>query len=231
MEGVAAMQAPIANDDELMPASFSGAAAIETETGIFFELAEIQTVATGNNRQTFRISTHEIPAQYRHYAAPKVSRDVYLLARVYDWGKLNLIAGKARIFYDNTYVGETYINPKQTTDTLDLSLGIDPGIAIERTRIKDYSEVKTLNNHKRETLALQIKVRNSRSKEISLLLEDQVPISSNNEIEVELKETTGGIFDEQTGKLSWQFNIKPEETVVKKLTYSVKYPKDRIINL
>ena len=49
--------------------------------------------------------------------------------------------------------------------------------------------------------------------------------------EVELLEISSGLHDKDYGKISWKFNLKPAETKELKLSYSVKYPKDKQINL
>jgi hypothetical protein len=60
---------------------------------------------------------------------------------------------------------------------------------------------------------------------------DQIPISSNSDIEVEAAELSGGRHNAQTGEIKWDLNIKPQESRQLVLTYSVKYPKDKNVIL
>ena len=56
-----------------------------------------------------------------------------------------------------------------------------------------------------------------------------MPISKNSKIEVELIEATGATVDTVTGKIVWKLEVNPAETKKVKLRYSVRYPKDMII--
>ena len=64
--------------------------------------------------------TIDVPANYKHYAVPKMDKDPYLLAEIADWEKLNLLPSDANIIVEGTYVGKSFIDPNSTTDTLTL---------------------------------------------------------------------------------------------------------------
>ncbi len=60
-------------------------------------------------------------------------------------------------------------------------------------------------------------------------MEDQVPVSLNNQIEVSLSDLGGAHREEATGKLTWELQIKAGET--KKMVYGfeVKFPKGKVV--
>jgi hypothetical protein len=58
-----------------------------------------------------------------------------------------------------------------------------------------------------------------------------VPVSSNSSINVETTELSGGHLNQQTGEIKWDLELKPQESRQIIFTYSVKYPKDKIIIL
>jgi hypothetical protein len=62
-----------------------------------------------------------------------------------------------------------------------------------------------------------------------MLLKDQYPLSSDKEIEIELLEKDGAKVNKETGILTWEVNLKPNETKKIRISYAVKYPKDKII--
>jgi len=57
------------------------------------------------------------------------------------------------------------------------------------------------------------------------LLEDQLPISSDGEIEVAMLEISGAELEKNTGKLSWNIKLAPGESKTITLGYSIKTPK------
>ena len=66
---------------------------------------------------------------------------------------------------------------------------------------------------------------------MNITLNDQIPVSSNSSISVDAIELSGGKLNQQTGEIKWDLEIKQQETRQIVLTYSVKYPKDKTVNL
>ena len=188
-------------------------------------------VPTNGKAQTATIATQEINAGYKHYAVPKLDKDVYLLAEIADWGKLNLMPGEANIIFEGTYVGKSFIDPNSTNDTLNLTLGRDKRVIIKRDKLIDYSSVKFLGSNKLQKFTYQLTVKNAKKEAINLLLKDQFPLTTNKEIEVELIDDGGAEVNSDLGVLNWKLNLAAGETRKIKFTYSVKYPKDKVLNL
>lgn len=188
-------------------------------------------VPTNGKAQTATIATQEINAGYKHYAVPKLDKDVYLLAEIADWGKLNLMPGEANIIFEGTYVGKSFIDPSSTNDTLNLTLGRDKRVVVKRDKLIDYSSVKFLGSNKLQKFTYQLTVKNTKKEAINLLLKDQFPLTTNKEIEVELIDDGGAEVNTDIGVLNWKLNLAAGETRKIKFTYSVKYPKDKVLNL
>ena len=60
---------------------------------------------------------------------------------------------------------------------------------------------------------------------------DQVPVSNNKDIEVEVIEVSGAKQDLINGYLNWEVKLEPGETKKYLIKYSVKFPKDKNVNL
>ena len=63
-----------------------------------------------------------------------------------------------------------------------------------------------------------------------MLLKDQFPVSTNKEIEVEILETSGGSLNSENGVVSWKVDLAAGESKKLRISYSLKFPKDKIIN-
>src|SRR5690554_7388635 len=79
------------------------------------------------------------------------------------------------------YVGKTFVNANANKDELTLSLGKDPNISVSRTLISDKSGTKMLSSRKVQDFVYEISVRNNKREHISIVVEDQIPISSNSD--------------------------------------------------
>jgi TonB-dependent SusC/RagA subfamily outer membrane receptor len=201
----------------------------EQELNVSFDIDIPYDILSNGKAHSVSLKDIKIPATYKYYAAPKAEKEAFLMAELNDYAKYNLLPGEANIVFEGMYVGKTMINPNQTQDTLNLSMGRDKKISIKRERITDKSGTKFLSSYKEQTFTYDITVRNNKKEEINMLLKDQYPLSTDKEITVELLDKDGAKANEETGILSWEIKLKPNETKKYRISYKVKYPKDKII--
>lgn len=201
----------------------------EQELNVSFDIDIPYDILSNGKAHSVSLKDIKIPATYKYYAAPKVEKEGFLMAELNDYAKYNLLPGEANIVFEGMYIGKTMINPNQTQDTLNLSMGRDKKISIKRERITDKSGTKFLSSYKEQTFTYDIIVRNNKKEEINMLLKDQYPLSTDKEITVELLDKDGAKANEETGILTWEIKLKPNETKKHRISYKVKYPKDKII--
>jgi len=201
------------------------------ETTISFDIALPYTIPSDGKIQTVEIQRLTAPAEYKYVTLPKLSQLAYLTANITDWAKLSLQSGEATLYFENSFVGKSYLNANQLTDTLTISLGTDNSILVKRIKRKDFTSTKIIGSNKTETYSFLLTVRNNKSNIIKITLNDQIPVSSNSGITIESVELSGGRYNPQTGEIKWDLEIKPQETKEVVLTYSVKYPKDKTVIL
>lgn len=188
-------------------------------------------ILSNNKPARIDVQSQSVDARYTYYTAPKLSEYAYLIAQLTDWEKYNLMSAPLYIFIENSYIGQSDINADITKDTLQISLGIDKNISVKRQLVKKYNEKKIIGNHRKETRGYEIVVRNKKKYPIDIIIEDQIPLSSLQEIEIELLESSNANYDKTTGKLQWKLTLQPDEEKKIQFKFSVKYPKDKIINL
>ncbi len=196
-------------------------------TSMRFDVEIPYDIPSGGEAKTIEVQRIELPAEYNFQTVPKLDQNAFLMAGIHDWEQYNLLDGDANLYFENTFVGTSYINPGMVKDTLRLSLGRDQGIVVTREKRKDYSGNKFLGNNRVETRSWEISIRNTKSEAVDIKVLDQVPVSQDKEIEVKVTELSGGKLDSLKGEVSWNLNIKPGETRKLVLSYEVKYPKDR----
>lgn len=188
-------------------------------------------VPSNGKQQIATLKETSIPAFYKFYSVPKLEKEVYLLAEVSEWEKLNLLPGEANIIFEGTYVGKSFIDPGSTSDTLNLTLGKDKRIQVKREKVTDFSSVKFLGTNKLQTITYDITVKNNKKDAVNLILKDQYPISTNKDIEVELLESSAAANNTEIGVLTWQTELAPGESKKFRISYSAKYPKGKVLNL
>lgn len=199
------------------------------ETTVSFDVAIPYTIASDGKIQTIEIQRTTTPAEYKYVTVPKVASLAYLTSNITDWAKFSLQSGEATLYFENTFVGKSYLDVNQLTDTLSLSLGTDNSIIIKRDKRKDYTTKRVIGTNKTETYSYLITIRNNKQEQILITLNDQVPLSSNSGITVDHVELSGGKLNHLTGEIKWDLELKPQETRQIILTYSVRYPRDKTV--
>ena len=189
------------------------------------------SIPSSNLAEVVHIQNIEVPAKFEYQTVPKLDKDVFLVARVYGWEEYNLLNGASRLYFEKTFVGESYLDVQFTQDTLGLSLGRDKNIVVSRDKIAEQSGMSSIGGSKKEVREFKIQVRNNKSQPVLLKISDQVPVSTNKKISVKVDEDSDAMRDETTGMMKWMVNLEPSKTKEYMIKYTVSYPSEKIVNL
>lgn len=194
-----------------------------------FEILTPYTIPSDGQEYQVEIQKYEMAAEYNYVAIPKLDADAFLTAKITGWEDLSLSPGGANIYFDGAYVGESFINPAESNDTLEISLGRDKRIVVKREKLKDLSGNKLFGGNKERNLSYDITIKNGKKEAISLILLDQIPVTMQKDIEVKIEELSGAEYNSETGEVKWKIQLPAGETTKKRLAFKVKYPKDKQI--
>jgi uncharacterized protein (TIGR02231 family) len=200
---------------------------VKTTIATKFDLKIPYSISKNGTPETVDIQNSNIPTKFELGAVPKYDTDAFLVAKIFDWSKFNLISGKANVYLDGSFVGETFINTENLEDTLKISMGRDKKVLVKREEIEEFKNSKQSGSTIKMNKTFKITVRNTKNEAVRIILEDQIPVSQDSKIEVELTDGQGAIVDAQTGKLTWDLQFNPNENKEIIVKYLVKYPKDK----
>ncbi len=221
MDGKYTTNAPTAS------VSYNYTATIQKETSTTHQyiIATPYTIVSDGKSHKVDVAQHSVAAAYKYITVPKADATAFLIAQITGWEKLNLLPGEASIFFEDAFVGNSFIDTENANDTMDLSLGSDKSIIINRSKSNELSKKIVLGADKSTEITWEIKVRNTKSKAITIIIKDQVPVSINKEIDVNVPEIKEGQLEAETGIVKWEYTINPGEEKVIRFGYKVKYPK------
>ncbi|KXX69405.1 mucoidy inhibitor MuiA family protein [Flammeovirga sp. SJP92] len=186
-----------------------------------------QTILSNNKTTTMSFRASNLDAEFEYQSIPKMSENVFLIGKISDWYKAELIDGEVNVYLENSYVGKSNINTEQFKDTLDISFGIDNNISIKREKLSEFSANQFIGSNRRETIAFKLSLRNNKNYPVSTMVYDQIPVSTIKGIQVEMLEVSNGKVDKLTGKIEWKVDLKPNENKDLIIKYAVKYPKEK----
>lgn len=173
------------------------------------------------------IQNKSLKGNYKYSAVPKLDINAFLMAEVTELSDMNLIAGSSRIYFDGSFIGKSVLNPDAFADTLQLSLGKDRSVIINRKKLKDKTKERIFVDEKTILTTYELKIKNNKSTAINLELTDQIPLSQFKNIKVTLIDSDGAILNEETGLLTWKMNLKALESKTILFSYELKAPKSK----
>lgn len=203
----------------------------ERATSFEFSISVPYTIPSDGKNHQVGVQEQELTSTYKYYCTPKLDLDAFLFAQVTGWEGLNLLAGPAYIYFEGTYVGESLLDLAGVGDTMDISLGRDKGVTVQRTKRKDFSQRQVVGGKRVESVGWEIAVRNNKAQPIDLVITDQYPVAVRSEIEVKLDDNGGAQVNTEKGFLTWKVKVEPRTNQKWTFGYSVKVPKERMVML
>jgi len=204
---------------------------VQRTTSFEFPISVPYTIPSDGQNHLVGVQEEELTSTYKYYCTPKLDLDAFLVAQVTGWEGLNLLAGPAYIYFEGTYVGESLLDLNGVGDTLDISLGRDQGVTVQRTKRKEFCTRQVLGSKRVESVGWEIAVRNNKPQPVNLVITDQYPVPVRSEIEVKLDESGGAIVKADKGFLTWKVSVEPRTNQKWNFGYSVKVPKEQVVVL
>ena len=202
----------------------------ENQLTTSFVVSTPYDIYSNQKPQAVQLKQYELPATYSYFTAPRLDSSAFLVAKIFDWQKYNLLPGEANLIIDNNFAGSSYINPNSTEDSLTLSLGRDERIITKRERIDEEGSTSFFGKSQKRIYTYEISVRNSRKEAVTIDVKEQFPLSTEKDIEIKLLETSGAQVNDDKGELTWNIHLKSGETKKVRVSYSVKMPKDKKVS-
>lgn len=197
------------------------------ELTLYMPLTVEYDIPSDNEPHLVGVGDFKLPTRYKYYTVPKVDDNVYLISYISGWQKLNLIEGETSIYYNGAFLGDATLSTRYSNSELEVSLGFEKGIQITKVKKEDKEAEKTIGTNRTAHMMYDIDVRNNKNKDIEIEIVDQVPVSGDDDINVEIQNISGATMDQQNGKLSWNLKMKPAQYQKLSIEFTVKYPRDK----
>jgi uncharacterized protein (TIGR02231 family) len=169
---------------------------------------------------TVKLSKNSFNADFSLICIPKYSESAFLRAGFTLDNNAPLVPGSYSSFVDGVFSGRGEMKHVEPGQKMTLDLGIDEGIHVERKETQAFHD-KTLVGKERVTYSYEVTIENTRNHKSSITLKDQIPISRDKAIEVDLIKTDPEVKPDQDGILTWVLNMEPKQKKKAVLTFSI----------
>ena len=216
--------------EEVVVTAYAGFNVNANELNTSYDIDIPYDILSNNEDHLISLYQQKIPADYQYFTAPNYRREAYLLAKIKDFSKYNLVSAPASVIFENMYIGETRVSPDQTNNEMNITLGNDPKISIRREEVQDKSGEKFLSSYREKVVTYDLVIKNNKKEQISIEVKDRFPLSNNEAVKIEVLDKSGAAKDDEKGFLTWNIKLSPSETKKLRVSYKVRYPKDYTIN-
>jgi len=183
--------------------------------------------STGERRRSF-LASWKLDASLRRVAVPTLDPRAWITAKSKNDTGAPLLPGPVELFVEGAFVGRTQMTEIPEGGELELAFGADPRIRIER-KVLD----RTRDDHgvfsKRERITYRIRttVKSHYREKVEVDLIDQLPVSRDEDIEVELLDVITAGWKEDPGKpgvRTWKVEVPAGGERVVEVGYRVSHP-------
>jgi uncharacterized protein (TIGR02231 family) len=161
-------------------------------------------------------------------AVPKRDEKAYLYAKLTIAKGTPLLPGQIALFRDATFVGNGRIPLLAPGEEHELGFGIDDSVRVRHVVAEEKrGESGIITTSKTDARSYRITVKNLHERPIPVTVLDQIPVSQNADIKVELTGKTAPTkrdVDDKRGILAWEMTLAPDEERAIEFGYRVTWP-------
>ncbi|WP_202868693.1 DUF4139 domain-containing protein [Kribbella antibiotica] len=172
------------------------------------------------------IASVELDTSLDYITAPVRSTDVHLRATVVNSGTHTFPAGKASVFHESDFVGSSALPLWAPGEEVELALGLDDRIRVDRKLTRRTATKATLGSTRRREVEYATQIENHTPRAAHITVLDQLPVPRDHEIAV--KPTTATPDPTETtdlGIITWQLDLEPGESTTIHLGFRVESAK------
>jgi len=197
----------------------------ESGANQIYEVARpIEVPADGNPHKT-SIARFDLDADLDYLAVPVLAAEAYLRATVTNSSPVMLLPGPARVFRDGQFTGETRLETIAPGEEFELQLGVDDQIRIERKLHRRATSKAVIGGTRTVDVAYETTVRNHRVGAARISVHDHIPVSTDGDIKVRLRETSPSPAEQtDLGELTWELTLEAGRSATIRHRFTVEHP-------
>jgi uncharacterized protein (TIGR02231 family) len=159
---------------------------------------------------------------------PKRDQKAFLYAKMAMARGTPILPGQVSLFRDNTFVGNGRLPQLAPGEEHELGFGVDDSVRVRHTIAEEKrAETGIITSSKTDTRNYRVTVKNLHVRPIPVTVIDQIPVSQNADIKIELLGKTPPTkrdLDDKRGVLAWELTLQPDEEKAVEFGYRTTWP-------
>ena len=193
--------------------------------GLVYRIPRPLAVPADGGPHKTSIGRFGLNAALDHLAVPVLAPEAYLRATVTNTSPLLLLPGPARVFHGTQFVGETSLATVAAGEEFELQLGVDDQIRVERKLRRRSTGKAVIGGTRTIDVGYEITVENHRTGKTVVSVHDRIPVSTDGDIRVRLRETSPApVTQTDLGELTWELSLDGGQEATVRYRFSVEHP-------
>ena len=200
---------------------------------VLFRIPGRVSVGASEGARSLLISSATIVPDLAVRSAPVIDPTAFLEASFTQSEDALLLPGRVSIYRDGVFVGRSHMAAASKDEKVRLGFGADDKVKVTRSIVKrnEGSAGLILTTSKTDERSFKTVIRNGHDFPIRVAIEDQLPTSENEDIQVEMLPSTtppsATNLRDRRGVLEWAFEARPGEVRDIAFAWRIRWPKDR----
>ena len=200
---------------------------------VVFKIPGRVSLGAGEGAKGLRVSSANIAPDLTVRAVPVLDPTGFLEASFKQAEDAPLLPGRVAIYRDGVFVGRGLMTAAAKDEIVRLGFGADEKIKIERSVVKrnEGSAGLIVTTSKTDERSFKTTVRNGHDFPMRIAIEDQLPVSENEDIVVEMLPSTTAPsatnIRDKRGVLEWAYEARAGEVKDINFAWRIRWPKDK----
>lgn len=190
------------------------------------------SIAGSEGAKSFRIGTATIVPDLLVRATPVLDETAFLEASFKQAEDAPLLPGRIALYRDGVYVGRGQMPMTSPGETVRLGFGADDKVKVARSVLRKIEGTTGLiSSSKTDEREFRITVRNGHDTPFKIVIEDQLPVSEIEEVQVDMLPGSTPPSERDVGNrrgvVAWAFDAAAGETREIKFGWRLRRPADK----
>ncbi|GAU98934.1 hypothetical protein RvY_10006 [Ramazzottius varieornatus] len=203
-----------------------------------FEIIRPATIPSDGSEHKVTVGIIDMESHMQYKSIPKREERAFLEAKAKNSSPYPILPGPASVFFGTNFVATVNLKTVSPQEDFTCSLGVDPAVRITYRPVRKFNEqTGLLQRSNVVTYVQEVDIYNTREESIHIVLQEQVPRSTEDRLKVILiepaltrdqREAKGYLLN-QDNNLEAEMDIKGRTKHVWTIKYRLEYPSDKEI--
>jgi uncharacterized protein (TIGR02231 family) len=200
-----------------------------TESGaaLTYQISNRADVPGNHNARKVTVASFRLRPTLDLVTAPRREPVCYRRAKGRNESPYTLLPGPAQLFEGDEYLGATRIRHTAPGQELELALGADDRVRVERKLTARIVDKTFLNDRRRIRYGYRIEIENLRDTPQTVIVRDQLPVAKHEQVKVKLESVDPKPAKHtELNQLEWKIVLDKGARQVLQLEFSVEHPRE-----